>query len=240
MNKTRQTLIAMALASIGLATAAQAQAQTNAGGATYNTQSAPENVPANANGTAAAQARKTDAAEAGTAADRPGVEGRRHGRQHHGEDMEGPDGHGHGEHAAFMGRGVDRMIKDIGARPEQGEQIKAIMRKSMEAGRADHEQMQQLKRRRADLLKAATIDRAALESVRQNELQLFDGVSKRRTQAMADSAEVLTPEQRVKAADWMQSRRGPGKRRHGEHRGGEGRQGVAADADAGRPTSSTR
>jgi Spy/CpxP family protein refolding chaperone len=51
------------------------------------------------------------------------------------------------------------------------------------------------------LLAAPTIDRAALEQARVARMQVEDARSRRIVQAMADAAEVLTPEQRTKVAE---------------------------------------
>lgn len=51
------------------------------------------------------------------------------------------------------------------------------------------------------ILSAPKVDRAALEAVRARQLALWTGASERLTAAVADAAEVLTPEQRAKAAD---------------------------------------
>jgi Spy/CpxP family protein refolding chaperone len=52
-----------------------------------------------------------------------------------------------------------------------------------------------------DLLLQTTIDRAAIEKFRTEQLALADAFSKRVAQAIGDMAEVLTPEQRHKLAD---------------------------------------
>ena len=51
------------------------------------------------------------------------------------------------------------------------------------------------------LFTAASIDRNAVEQLRVKRIQHADTVSKRITQALTESAEVLTPEQRKKAAE---------------------------------------
>jgi len=54
------------------------------------------------------------------------------------------------------------------------------------------------------LLAAPTIDRAAIEKLRAEQITLADASSKRMTQALADAGEVLNPEQRKKLAERMQ------------------------------------
>jgi Spy/CpxP family protein refolding chaperone len=57
-----------------------------------------------------------------------------------------------------------------------------------------------------EALKQPTIDRQALEQLRQAKLQLAETASSRLAEALADIAEVLTPEQRTEllafAARW--------------------------------------
>jgi Spy/CpxP family protein refolding chaperone len=48
-----------------------------------------------------------------------------------------------------------------------------------------------------------TIDRAALGDIRDAELQLAEEVSKRLVTSLADIAEVLTPEQRTRLAEFI-------------------------------------
>ena len=62
-----------------------------------------------------------------------------------------------------------------------------------------------------ELLKAPTIDRAAIEQLRAEQLNNIDAISKRLSTALADAGEVLTPEQRSKLAERIESGR--------EHRG---------------------
>ena len=64
----------------------------------------------------------------------------------------------------------------------------------------------QARRQSMQLLTASTIDRAQLEKLRVEQMQLGDSTSRRLLQAMIDSAEVLTPEQRAKVAERWQKR----------------------------------
>ncbi|RQO34744.1 hypothetical protein DBR37_10210 [Herminiimonas sp. KBW02] len=104
----------------------------------------------------------------------------------------------------------DHMLKRVvpDATPEQKTKLGAIaksafndLRPIMEQNRAAHEQG-------LKLLAQPTIDRKALEQVRQTEQKLADQRSRRMTQAFADAAEVLTPAQRVKAVEQLSKHRG--------------------------------
>jgi Spy/CpxP family protein refolding chaperone len=52
-------------------------------------------------------------------------------------------------------------------------------------------------------LTAPTIDRSAIERLRAEQIGLAETASKRIAQALADTADVLSPEQRRKVTDWM-------------------------------------
>jgi Spy/CpxP family protein refolding chaperone len=62
--------------------------------------------------------------------------------------------------------------------------------------------------RAAELLIQPKVDRAAIEAFRAEQLALAEAASKRLAQAVGDAAEVLTPEQRQKAHEFIQWRRG--------------------------------
>lgn len=93
-----------------------------------------------------------------------------------------------------------------------------------------------------DLLRAPTIDKAAVEKLRTDFVSRQDARSKRFVDALLQAADVLTPDQRAKLADraafWVAHRPmlggGPGFR-HGEGRGwghgGEGHDGGGHDGD---------
>jgi Spy/CpxP family protein refolding chaperone len=63
------------------------------------------------------------------------------------------------------------------------------------------------RRRGLELLSAPSVDRNALEAVRVQQMQAVDAASKRLTRALADAADVLTPEQRKTVAERFARRR---------------------------------
>jgi Spy/CpxP family protein refolding chaperone len=60
-----------------------------------------------------------------------------------------------------------------------------------------------------ELLTAPVIDRTALEKLRGEQMRLAETTSQRMLQAMVDSAEVLTTEQRAQLQQRWQQRRQP-------------------------------
>jgi periplasmic protein CpxP/Spy len=101
---------------------------------------------------------------------------------------------------------ISRLIKDVGGTPEQKNRLLAIWTAALTDLRPLREQMRQARRAGLELLAATVIDRRALEQQRVTQMQLADARSKRMVQAMADAAEVLTPEQRLKVADRIKRR----------------------------------
>ena len=126
----------------------------------------------------------------------------------------------HGEHGGMgmmpFGRHLDRVLTDVKATDAQRQQIKQITDKARADIQALHEQGKGLHERAMTLWTAPKLDAAAAEKLRQQMLAQHDQVSKRMTQAMLDVGNVLTPEQRAKAAQLMKERHGHmGEHRHG-------------------------
>ena len=128
-----------------------------------------------------------------------------------------PHGHGGWHGGGFMGgRGpmsderVEKMVKHFGvevnATPEQTAKLTDIAKAAFKDLRPLREKAREARRRGMELLAAPTIDRAAIERLRVEQIQAADAVSKRMSQAFADAAEVLTPDQRKKVAERMQKR----------------------------------
>jgi Spy/CpxP family protein refolding chaperone len=122
-----------------------------------------------------------------------------HGWRRHG-GMDGEEG------AHRIERRIERLVKAVDATPQQKDRLVAIATAALADLRPLREQQRASRLRGMQLLAAPTIDRAALEQVRVAQMQAADARSRRMVQAMADAAEVLTPEQRVKAADRMKRR----------------------------------
>jgi len=105
------------------------------------------------------------------------------------------------ERAARAEHMTDRMLSRLDATPEQKTRIKAIVQDAIkDLGQAREEH---LKNRQAfvDALKQPSVDRAALKQIREAELKVADSASDRMINAIADAADVLTPEQRGKLAE---------------------------------------
>ncbi|GAB2604194.1 hypothetical protein GCM10027034_41640 [Ramlibacter solisilvae] len=110
------------------------------------------------------------------------------------------------ERARRMEWRIDRMVQELGGTPEQKERLTAIARAAMADLQPLREQAREARRQGMALLAAPTIDRAGLERARAAHVQAAEASSRRIVQAMADAAEVLTPEQRTQMAERMKSR----------------------------------
>lgn len=115
---------------------------------------------------------------------------------------------------------ADRMVRhiavEIGANADQQEKLSVIAKGLVKDVLPVREKMQTARQQARDLLTAQTVDRAALEKLRADQIATHEAASKRLVQALADAADILTPEQRKKLNDLLPSRGGWGFRRgHG-------------------------
>jgi Spy/CpxP family protein refolding chaperone len=126
----------------------------------------------------------------------------------------GPRGWHGGE--GFSEERVERMVKHFGvevdATPEQKAKLTEIATAAAKDLQPLREKAREARKQAMELLSSPAIDRGAIERLRAEQMQAADAASKRLTQALADVAEVLTPEQRKQLAERMQKRRGS---RHG-------------------------
>jgi periplasmic protein CpxP/Spy len=98
---------------------------------------------------------------------------------------------------------TDWILSRIDASDEQRQQVKAIVQATVQDLAPMREQHHQNKQTMLQALTQPSIDRAVLGDIRQAELQLAETASERMVAALADVAEVLTPEQRTRLAEFM-------------------------------------
>lgn len=123
--------------------------------------------------------------------------------EHPGHDMKGGSGMG----LPFAGPGFERVLDDIKATDAQRKQIQGITAKAHADLRALHDKARDQRQDAMAIWTAPKIDAAEAEKQRQQMLAQHDQVSKRVMQAMLDVGQVLTPEQRAKAAESLKQRR---------------------------------
>lgn len=118
-------------------------------------------------------------------------------------------------HAGRRGRGpidpaqmderIERFIKhlsvEVDATPEQQQKLEVIAKGAARDLAPLRSEAREMRRKALELFTAPNVDRAAVEQLRAARMQQADAASRRITQALADAAEVLTPEQRKKAAE---------------------------------------
>jgi protein CpxP len=131
-------------------------------------------------------------------------------------------GHGGWHRGGFLGgdparaeEHLDRMLRhlyvEIDATDAQRQRLAPLVKDAVRDLAPLRVQLHERRRQVVELLARDTVDRTALEALRAGTLQLAEQASSRFTQALADVADVLTPEQRKQLAERLA-------RRHG-HRG---------------------
>jgi len=108
---------------------------------------------------------------------------------------------------AFIDMRADRMIRhlavEIDATADQQNKLRAIVRATVKDLLPVRDKMLAARATGRELLTQPTIDRAALEKLRADQIATHEAVSKQLVQAVADAADVLTPEQRRKISDML-------------------------------------
>jgi Spy/CpxP family protein refolding chaperone len=114
--------------------------------------------------------------------------------------------------AAQVDEHLDRMLKhlyvEIDATDEQKQKLAPIVKQAVKDLLPLHEKMRDARKKALELLTQDGIDRAAIETLRVEHLQLAEQASRRVTQALADAAEVLTAAQRKELATRIERHRG--------------------------------
>jgi periplasmic protein CpxP/Spy len=134
----------------------------------------------------------------------------------------GPFGHGgwHGRGGFMMGqmdpaqiedradRSVRHIAIEIDATADQQERLRAVVKSAVKDLLPMREKAQAARQRGRELFLGPTVDRAAIEAFRAEQIALADAASKRITQAFADAASILSADQRRKLAERMPPRPG--------------------------------
>ena len=130
----------------------------------------------------------------------------------HGMGHGGPEAFTSGKpmDAKHMGKFADKrmqhMLDEVKASDAQKEKASVIVKASLEKGAPLAEKMRDNHVQMRKLMSAATLDKAAIEAMRVEQIKLADEVSKQMTSTMLAVAEVLTPEQRAQLAEKMEKR----------------------------------
>ena len=117
--------------------------------------------------------------------------------------------HGRRMHGAMdpaeMDQRTEHFIKhlavDVNATPEQQKKLEAIAKAASRDLAPLRSQSQEMRKQGVALFTAPTVDKNAVEQLRVKRMQNADAISRRMTQALTDAADVLSPEQRKKAAE---------------------------------------
>lgn len=113
----------------------------------------------------------------------------------------------------LQGPGMQRMLDDVKATPEQRAQIRQITEAAAADLRSQQEAARSLNEQAGKIFTAPLVDADAAEQLRQQMMAQHDKGSRRMMQVMVEVAKVLTPEQRQQLAERMahapEDRRGP-------------------------------
>lgn len=122
----------------------------------------------------------------------------------------GPGGWGHGGFMAgpldpaTVDEHLERMLKhlyvEIDATDEQTQKLAPIVKQAARDLLPLREKMHDARKKALELLTQDSIDRAAIETLRAEHLQVTEQASRRIAQSLVDAAEVLTPAQRKELA----------------------------------------
>ena len=101
---------------------------------------------------------------------------------------------------------VEDMLDEVDATDEQRERVRAIATAALADMGEFHDFRREGREALVEALTQETVDREALETLRQSKLETADRASQRLLTALADAAEVLTPAQRAALAEEWASR----------------------------------
>lgn len=144
--------------------------------------------------------------------------------------------HHHGPRVGMIQHVVHNALENVGATVTQEDKIHDIIATTytdLDKSGADHQAM---RKQILELMKAPTLDKAAIEKVRADKIAEMDAKSKKITAALIDAAGQLTPEQRTKLVQNAEEHFAQGGWGHGGWGGGhhrDRRDGPDGDHDRG-------
>ncbi|NJM34686.1 MAG: periplasmic heavy metal sensor, partial [Rhodomicrobium sp.] len=97
-------------------------------------------------------------------------------------------------------------LSRVEASPEQKAKVGTVIKTAVNDLAALGVKPWEMRAQFIELMRADTVDAAALEALRAEQLGKIDAASKRIVQAMTEAAEALTPEQRRELTDRWQKR----------------------------------
>ncbi len=107
----------------------------------------------------------------------------------------------------FVEKRIDRMLERVDATESQRTRIRDIVDEAIVDMQAFRSLKLETWQALLDNFKQETINREALENLRQKTVETMDQMSRRMVTALADAAEILTPEQRNELIERMDRRR---------------------------------
>lgn len=106
----------------------------------------------------------------------------------------------------FAGPMAERLFDQIDATPQQREQLRQITEAAASDLKAQHEAARGEREQMMQVFTQPVVDAKAAEALRKQMLARHDTATRRITQAMLDSAKVLTVDQRLKMAELVKQR----------------------------------
>ena len=97
-------------------------------------------------------------------------------------------------------RRVSHMLDAVQASPEQRQKIMGIAKAAFKDLQPLREQRKASRDKGMAMLTGASVDRAGLEQLRQEQIKLQDAMGKRKLSAMMDTFDALSPAQRAQVA----------------------------------------
>ena len=104
-------------------------------------------------------------------------------------------------------RAVRHMAIELDATAEQQDKLRTIAKDTVTDLLPMRDRARAARERARELLTQPTIDRAAIEALRVEQMALAEAASKRIAKSLGDAAEVLTPQQRREVDAFVQWRR---------------------------------